>query len=116
MTGHLRSLAFVRNKAYASAPERAGHRRIAADAVHTPEPQGGPGRRRVKLRRRPGPGVPPGDRCARTREVRPELPERPAYEPLARGCNPRRCVARNSRRVDSSARARHRAVLDYMPT
>jgi hypothetical protein len=30
MTGHLRSLAFVRNKAYASAPERAGHRRIAA--------------------------------------------------------------------------------------
>jgi hypothetical protein len=30
MTGHLRSLAFVRNKAYARAPERAGHRRIAA--------------------------------------------------------------------------------------
>src|SRR6266550_5111368 len=30
MTGHFRSLAFVRNKAYASAPERAGRRRIAA--------------------------------------------------------------------------------------
>ncbi len=28
--GHLRFLAFVRNKAYASAPERAGHRGIAA--------------------------------------------------------------------------------------
>jgi hypothetical protein len=72
---------------------RVGRRRLRAPrvghlnrAVHSQEPQGGPGGRRLQLRRRARPGVPLGDRCARTREVRLELPERPTYEPLERGC------------------------------
>jgi hypothetical protein len=63
---------------------RVGRRRLRAPrvghlnrAVHSQEPQGGPGGRRLQLRRRARPGVPLGDRCARTREVRLELPARP---------------------------------------
>ena len=47
-------------------------------AVYAQESQGGPGKRRVQVRRRAGPGVPLGDQRARARAIRPELPARPA--------------------------------------
>ena len=47
-------------------------------AVHAHEHQGGSGGHRSSVRRRAGPGVPRGDQGARAREIRPDLPARPA--------------------------------------
>src|SRR5262249_17663219 len=51
-------------------------------AVHAPEHQGSGGHR-LEVRRRAGPGVPRRDQAARARELRPELPARPARLPLS---------------------------------
>ena len=47
-------------------------------AVHAQEHQGGSGGHRLLVRRRAGAVVPLGDRSAPAREIRPELPARPA--------------------------------------
>src|SRR5438094_7214916 len=54
-------------------------------AVHAQEHQGGSGGHRLQVRRRAGPGVPRGDQGARAREIRPELPARPARLSLSYG-------------------------------
>ena len=51
---------------------------LIARAVHAQEHQAGSGGHRPSVRRRAGPGVPRGDQGARARELRPELPARPA--------------------------------------
>ena len=55
-------------------------------AVHAQEPQGGPGGRRVQLRRRAGSRVPHGNPGTRPCEIRLELPARTAHEPMEREC------------------------------
>jgi hypothetical protein len=77
------------------------------------EPQAGPGGPRVQVRRRAGPGVPHGDRGARAREIRPELPARPARLSLSVRQEPPQIPAdpSRSRRTGPQSPRQHRGLL-----
>src|SRR5213078_54373 len=57
--------------------------------VHPEEPQGGPGGRRLQLRRPARSGVPPGDQGARPRKIRPRLPAPPSRLSVPLRAHPR---------------------------